>query len=181
MIDPVKLWDALQFDEREIHRLHPRRAIAAFSGGFDSTVALWWAMDHYDDLSLLILDYNQAHREELLHAERIASLSGVKTRRVKLDIPLDFWGINHNLTRGQAGLMTAIAALDVGTDGADIVHGILRTDTYPDCDRGYLDTLAGILPNTRDVGPIGIATPMRAVPDKQAVCVLGFLYGAPMN
>lgn len=181
MSDHGKLWRALQFDKSEIHSLNPNRAIVAFSGGFDSTVALWWAMDHYDDLSVIILDYNQTHREELAYAKMIASLAGVRTRIIKLDIPHDFWGINNNLTRGQAGLMTAIAALDIGTDGADIVHGILRTDTYPDCDRVYLDTLAGILPNTRDVGAIGIATPLRAVKDKQAVCILGFLYGAPIK
>lgn len=176
-----RLWEKLEFDPNEIHNMNNRRAIAAFSGGFDSTAALWWAMDHYNDLTLIILDYNQFHREELLCAHRIASLTGVRTRTIKLDIPSDFWGISHHLTRGQAGLMTAVAALDLSPEGADIIHGILRTDGFPDCDRNYLDTLAGILGNGMDTGAIGIATPLRAVKDKQAVCVLGFLYGAPIR
>ncbi|MCR5846048.1 MAG: 7-cyano-7-deazaguanine synthase [bacterium] len=180
-VDPDRLWDLLKFDESEIHGLNTKRAIVVFSGGFDSTVALWWAMDRYKDVSAIILDYNQAHGEELLSAKAIASLAGVKTRLVKLDLPQDFWAINNGITRGQAGLMTSIAALDVGFEGADIVHGILRTDTYPDCTREHLDYLAGIIKDSRDVGPLGIATPLRAVKDKQAVCLLGFLYGAPMK
>ncbi len=179
--DAEQLWKKLHFEDSEIHCQNPERAIVVFSGGFDSTIALWWSMFHYRAIRLIIVDYNQTHREEISHARKIASLAGVELDLIKLDIPFDFWGINNNLTRGQAGLMTCIAALDIGTDGADIVHGILRTDTYPDCDRNYLDTLASILPNTRDVGEIGIATPLRAVKDKQAACVLGFLYGAPMK
>lgn len=176
-----QLWKELQFDETEIHCRNHERAIVVFSGGFDSTVALWWAMFHYKSIRLVAVDYNQFHKEEIIHAKKIASLAGLDLDLIKLDIPMDFWGINNNLTRGQAGLMTGIVALDIDNNGADIVHGILRTDTYPDCDRDYLDTLAGILPNTKDTGEIGIATPLRAVKDKQAVCILGFLYGAPMK
>lgn len=179
--DIEQLWRKLRFDKSEIHCRNSKRAIVVFSGGFDSTIALWWAMFHYSTIRLIIVDYNQAHKEEIVAAKRIASLAGIDLDLIKLDIPSDFWGINNNLTRGQAGLMTSIAALDIGTGGADIVHGILRTDTYPDCDRDYLDTLAGILPNTKDVGEIGIATPLRAVKDKQGACLLGFLYGAPMK
>ena len=180
-LDVEQLWTKLQFDKSEIHCKNSVRAIVVFSGGFDSTIALWWAMFHYSEIRLIIVDYNQAHKEEISHARKIAALTGIDIDLIKLDIPLNFWGINNNLTRGQAGLMTSIAALDIGTKGADIVHGILRTDTYPDCDRKYLDTLAGILPNTKDVGDIGIATPLRAVKDKQTACLLGFLYGAPMK
>ena len=176
-----QLWEKLRFDNSEIHCRNRERAIVVFSGGFDSTVALWWAMLRYGSIRLIVVDYNQAHNEEISCAKRIASLAGLDLDLIKLDVPLDFWGINNNLTRGQAGLMTGIAALDIGNNGADIIHGILRTDTYPDCDRNYLDTLAGILPNTQDTGEIGIATPLRAVEDKQAVCVLGFLYGAPIK
>ena len=179
--DSEQLWRNLHFDNSEIHCKNSERAIVVFSGGFDSTIALWWAMFHYKKLRVIIVDYNQTHKEEISHARRIAALAGIDIDLIKLDIPLDFWGINNNLTRGQAGLMTSIAALDISTAGADIVHGILRTDTYPDCDREYLDTLAGILPNTRDVGEIGIATPLRAIKDKQTACLLGFLYGAPMK
>ena len=181
IINPELLWRKLKFDETEIHCQNFERAIVVFSGGFDSTVALWWTMLHYKYIRLLIVDYNQFHREEIFHAERIANLAGMKYSLIKLDLPPDFWGLNNNLTRGQAGLMTGIAALDIGMDGADIVHGILRTDTYPDCDRNYLDTLTEILSNSMDLGKIGIATPLRAVNNKQAVCILGFLYGAPLK
>lgn len=180
-ISKDELWRRLQFDASEIHDLNRNRAIVVFSGGMDSTIALWWAMDRYKELEVLSVEYNQPHREELECAKRIANLAGVKQRIIPIGIPNDFWGIQNYLTRGQAGLMTAIAALDISHEGADIVHGILRTDTYPDCERTYLDELARILPHTLDTGKIGIATPLRALEDKKAAAVYGFLIGAPID
>ncbi len=177
-----RLWEKLNYDASEIHARNRDRAILMYSGGMDSTVALWWAMDHYENLSVIVVDYNQQHSYELQCAERILGCVDIPYEIIKLNLPKTFWGIQNHLTRGQAGLMTAIAAIDIGHEGADIIHGILRTDeTYGDCKRTHLDNMAEILSHPQDVKPIGIATPLRTVKDKQAVAVMGYIYGAPLE
>ena len=173
------LFEKLEFCPEEIHARNGLRAIVLLSGGMDSTVALWWALLHYRNIDAISLDYNQVHRMEIEYASKLARLTGLKHRVIHLDIPEDFWGLQNFLTRGQAGLVTAVAALDISHDGADIVHGILRTDAFGDVKRDHLDSLADILSHPEDVHPIGLATPLRAVADKQAAAALGFFYGAP--
>jgi len=173
------LFEKLQFSPEEIHARNRLRAIVLLSGGMDSAVALWWALLHYRDVDAMTVDYNQPHRMETDFAARLAELADVSHRIIHLDLPDDFWGLQNRLTRGQAGLMTAIAALDISHDGADIVHGILRTDAFGDVKRDHLDRMADILGHPEDVHPVGIATPLRAVADKQAAAALGFFYGAP--
>ncbi len=171
----------LTFCDSEIHSKNQKNAIVMFSGGLDSTVALWWAIDHYEKVKAFTVNYNQPHKEELRCAKSIVSLTDVEHRLITIDIPNDFWGLQNHLTRGQAGLMTAIAALDVSNEATDIVHGILRTDdVYGDCNREYLDKLAEVLGHPNDESSLGIATPLRAVKNKQEVALWGFMYGAPI-
>ena len=173
------LFDRLDFDPGEIHARNGRRAIVMLSGGMDSAVAMWWALLHYDDVEAFTIDYNQPHCMEIDYASKLAALTGTRHRIIHLDLPEDFWGLQNFLTRGQAGLVTGIAAMDISHEGADIVHGILRTDAFGDVKRDHLDRLADILSHPEDIYPIGLATPLRAVADKQAAVALGFLYGAP--
>lgn len=174
-----ELFTKLQYCPEEIHARNGLRAIVLLSGGMDSTVALWWALLHYRNVDAITVDYNQPHRMEVEYASKLAELTGTSLRVIHLDLPEDFWGLQNYLTRGQAGLMTGIAALDIGHEGADIVHGILRTDAFGDVKRDHLDRLADILSHPEDIHPIGLATPLRAVADKQAAAALGFYYGAP--
>ena len=169
------------FDGSQIHARNHKNAIVMFSGGVDSTVSLWWALDNYENVKVLTVDYNQPHVIEVEHAKEIATMTNVIHQKIKLDIPQSFWGIENHLTRGQACLMTSLAALDISHDGADIVEGILRTDFYGDCDRDFLDSIAGVLYHDDDRKSIGIATPLRAVQDKADVIALGYQYGIPFN
>lgn len=169
------------FDESQIHARNHKNAIVMFSGGVDSAVALWWALDNYENVKVLIVDYNQPHVIEVEHANVIAEMVNVIHQKIKVGIPSSFWGIENHLTRGQACLMTSLAALDISHDGADIVEGILRTDLYGDCDRDFLDAIAGVLYHYADWNSIGIATPLRAVQDKTDVLALGYQYGVPIN
>ena len=173
------LFEKLQYCPEEIHARNGLRAIVLLSGGMDSTVAMWWALLHYRNVDAITVDYNQPHRMEVEYASKLAELTGTPLRVIHLDLPEDFWGLQNYLTRGQAGLMTGIAALDISHEGADIVHGILRTDAFGDVKRDHLDRLADILSHPEDIHPIGLATPLRAVADKQAAVALGFYYGAP--
>lgn len=169
------------FDESQIHARNHKNAIVMFSGGADSTVTLWWALDNYENVKVLTIDYNQPHVIEVDHANIIAKMANVKHQQIKVDIPHSFWGIENHLTRGQACLMTSLAALDISHDGADIVEGILRMDLYGDCNRDFLDAIAGVLYHDADWNSIGIATPLRAVQDKTDVFALGYQYGVPIN
>lgn len=47
-------------------------AVVLFSGGIDSTTALYWARDKFDPLRALIVDYGQQHRIEVEMAKKIA-------------------------------------------------------------------------------------------------------------
>lgn len=168
-------------DRDEIHNKNKKNAIVMYSGGLDSTVALYWALDNYKSVEVLIVDYNQQHSIEIDYAISFAKMLCVDYKVIKISIPKEFWGIENRLTRGQACLMTSIAALDISQEGADIVHGILRTDNYGDCDRLFLDSFANVLFHPDDIGEIGIATPLRALNRKEDVIAMAYIYGIPIN
>lgn len=169
------------FNAENIHAKNHKNAIVMFSGGMDSTVSLWWALDNYENVEVLIVDYNQPHVIEIDKAFNIARMVDVKHQKLKVDFPTSFWGIENHLTRGQACLMTSLAALNISHDGADIVMGILSTDNYGDCDRDFLDHIASVLFHPNDWADIGIATPLRALKSKSDVIALGYQYGAPLS
>ncbi len=54
-----------------------KKCVVLFSGGIDSTTALYWARSRYDGVSALSFDYGQRHRVELRLARRL-------TRRLRL-------------------------------------------------------------------------------------------------
>lgn len=54
-----------------------RKAVVLFSGGIDSTTALYWAMNSFREVTALSFDYGQRHRIELRFARRL-------TRRLHL-------------------------------------------------------------------------------------------------
>ena len=170
-----------QYAPENIHAKNHKEAIVMYSGGMDSTVSLWWALNRYEHVRILTVNYYQPHIMEIKHANRIVSMLGMKSRSIHVDFPLDFWGLKNHLTRGQACLMTSLAAIDIGHEGADIVMGILNTDDYGDCKRDFLDSLADVLFHDLDSGSIGIATPLRAVPAKADVVAMGLKCGAPIG
>jgi 7-cyano-7-deazaguanine synthase len=61
-------------------------AVLLFSGGIDSTTALYWGRRHFNRLEALIFNYGQKHIIENRMAEKIASGNGVSYRVI--DIPL---------------------------------------------------------------------------------------------
>jgi len=173
---------SLVFDETQIHLRNGHRAIVMFSGGMDSTVALWWAMNHYDEVKAITVDYNQQHKQEISCAKKICDLIGIDHDVITIGFPSDYWGIENFLTRGQAVLMVSIAALDIGRDGSDIVLGTLRSDPYKDSDRDFLDVLANVMKDQKhDKGEIGIVTPLHSLKDKTAVAMWGYQLGAPIS
>ena len=61
-------------------------AVVLFSGGIDSTTALYWARKRFDPLRALIIDYGQRHRIEVDMAKRIAA--GLAVEHEVLALPL---------------------------------------------------------------------------------------------
>jgi 7-cyano-7-deazaguanine synthase len=61
-------------------------AIVLFSGGIDSTTALYWARKRFAPLRALVFDYGQRHRVEVRMAKAIAA--GLKVECVVVKLPL---------------------------------------------------------------------------------------------
>lgn len=60
--------------------------VVLFSGGLDSTTALSWALDRYDQAQALTFDYGQRHRIEIATARRTARRLGITHAVLKVDL-----------------------------------------------------------------------------------------------
>jgi 7-cyano-7-deazaguanine synthase len=60
--------------------------VVLFSGGLDSTTALYWARRRYDEVRALTFDYGQRHRIEIRMAGKIARGLGVPRAVIKTDL-----------------------------------------------------------------------------------------------
>lgn len=171
----------LKIDNHEFH-VRSETAIVMLSGGFDSTVVLWWAMHRYKKVKAITVNYNQPWQQELHSANSIIALTDVEHSIVHVDIPERFWALQKHRTRWQPVLLCSVAALDISDEGADILLGALRTDRFPESKPDFLQLLSDTILKYADGGAeIGITAPLRAVENKTAVAVLGFQLGAPMH
>jgi 7-cyano-7-deazaguanine synthase len=57
-----------------------------FSGGIDSTTALYWALERYDKVFPLTFDYGQRHRVEVRLAGRLVRKLGLTRNLLKVDL-----------------------------------------------------------------------------------------------
>jgi 7-cyano-7-deazaguanine synthase len=64
-----------------------RRAVVLVSGGLDSAVTLYAAIERGYACTCLIFDYGQRHRKEIASAKRIARKAGARFFVVKVDLP----------------------------------------------------------------------------------------------
>ena len=63
-----------------------RTCVVLFSGGIDSTTALYWALRHYDVVRPLTFDYGQRHRVETRLARRLARRLSLPFSLLKVDL-----------------------------------------------------------------------------------------------
>ena len=63
-----------------------RKALVLFSGGIDSTTALYWAQGRYAEISALSFDYGQRHGVELVLARQLARRLRLPHRVLKFDL-----------------------------------------------------------------------------------------------
>jgi 7-cyano-7-deazaguanine synthase len=60
--------------------------VVLFSGGIDSTTALYWALDRYDRVFPLTFDYGQRHRVEIRLAGRLARKLRLPRTVLRIDL-----------------------------------------------------------------------------------------------
>ena len=137
------------------------KAIVVFSGGQDSTTCLFWALEQFTDVSVLIFDYGQRHKNEIKVAKSIAAEAGVRAKVIDLQVLSQ---LNANaltnptiaIEEGQEGELpntfvpgrnhlflsfAAVVAKDLGAK--HIITGVCETDFsgYPDCRDVFVKSL----------------------------------------
>ncbi|MGQ9800184.1 MAG: 7-cyano-7-deazaguanine synthase QueC [Candidatus Saccharicenans sp.] len=60
--------------------------LVLFSGGIDSTTALYWALGRYKKVQPVIFDYGQRHRVEIKMASKTCARLGLVPKIIKIDL-----------------------------------------------------------------------------------------------
>ncbi len=63
-----------------------KKSIVLFSGGLDSTTAIYWALDRYEKVFALTFDYGQRNRIELDMAGKVAQKLSVPQKILRVDL-----------------------------------------------------------------------------------------------
>ncbi len=63
-----------------------RKSIVLFSGGLDSTTAIYWALERYEKVFALTFDYGQRNRIELDMAVKVAQKLSVPQKILRVDL-----------------------------------------------------------------------------------------------
>lgn len=61
-------------------------ALVLFSGGIDSTSALYWARSQFEHVTALTVDYGQRHRIEVKMAAKILDVLGIPGKNLRMDL-----------------------------------------------------------------------------------------------
>ncbi|MFZ2054976.1 MAG: 7-cyano-7-deazaguanine synthase QueC [Candidatus Aminicenantales bacterium] len=167
--------------------IKPTAALVLYSGGIDSTTALYWALNSYKQVRALSFDYGQRHKVELSLARRLAARLRVPHAVLKVDlrpvggsaltdasIPLPEFrrpedigpGIPGTYVPFRNGIFLALAAAWSEARGlADIVCGFNTIDSphYPDTRGSFVRAMEKAIDlgtGARSKGrPIKIITP----------------------
>lgn len=128
----------------------PEGAIVLLSGGQDSTTALYWALQEFEKVKTISINYGQRHKVELYSAINIADMAGVDIEIINIEenilkggfllqsgeIPSDYEGIAPTFVPARNLLFLTIAANRAYIEGyKNIVIGVSQVDYsgYPDC------------------------------------------------
>ena len=63
-----------------------KTCIVLFSGGIDSTTALYWARKRFKNVAALTFDYGQRHRIEIACSQKISARLGLTQKIIKFDL-----------------------------------------------------------------------------------------------
>jgi len=147
------------------------KAVVLFSGGQDSTVCLYWAMENFDEVYPLVINYGQKHVVEISSAIKIIQMAGLEDNAEFLRLPMNILkgGTLLNQESQASGsiadtwvpyrnmLFLTIAlnrALVLGGESA-VVTGVNAIDYsgYPDCREGFINSIfeAGIEASEKEI------------------------------
>lgn len=65
------------------------KAVVLFSGGQDSTVCLYWAIENFDEVYPLVINYGQKHMVEITSAIKIIQMAGLENNAEFLRLPMN--------------------------------------------------------------------------------------------
>jgi len=63
-----------------------KKGIVLYSGGIDSTTALYWALNQYEKISALTFDYGQRHRIEVIMAGNLVQKLNIPHKILRIDL-----------------------------------------------------------------------------------------------
>lgn len=180
-------------------------AVILFSGGIDSTTALYWALKEFGGTIALIIDYSQKHRIETRMARKIAAMNGIDSHLLHLPLKgllhsallddeqpiptslahsLDERGVPFTYVPFRNGIFLALAAAFGESRGIfDLVTGFNRIDTpdYPDTTEAFarkMETAINEGTSARMTGKrFRVHTPLARLNKKEIIC-LGLDLGA---
>lgn len=138
------------------------KALVVFSGGLDSTVALYWAKKQYNEVETISFNYGSKHNEqEYKYALKTCKKFNIKNTRINLDfinqyfksdllksggeIPEGYYtaeNMKSTVVPFRNGIMLAIAAGYAESQNCDVlVLGNHSGDhaIYPDCTPEFID------------------------------------------
>ena len=149
------------------HRtLHNNSALVLFSGGQDSTVCLYWALQHFSHVETVCFRYGQRHEIEVTVAQNIAAKAHVPFRVIDAgmigelnenaltnhSISIDKEQKNENppntFVPGRNLLFISMAAIVAREKKIfDLVTGVSQADFsgYPDCREVFIRSLNATL------------------------------------
>lgn len=158
-----------------------KKALVVFSGGLDSTVAVYWALKNFKEVETLSFYYGSKHNEqEYKHALKTCDKLGLKNTRINLDfindcfksdllqnggeIPEGYYtaeNMKSTVVPFRNGIMLSIAAGFAESVDCDVlVLGNHSGDhaIYPDCRESFIEGISkaiyeGTAKNIRVVSP----------------------------
>jgi len=142
-----------------------KESILLFSGGIDSTTALYWAIKRYDKVNALSINYGQRHRVELKSAQKVTKKLNVAHKIFQVDLTqiggsaltdpaIQLPEFNHagKLNNGppstyvpfRNGIFLSIAAAWAETKSInDIICGfnVIDSPNYPDTSEAFVKAM----------------------------------------
>ncbi|MCX5679285.1 MAG: 7-cyano-7-deazaguanine synthase QueC [Candidatus Omnitrophica bacterium] len=183
-----------------------KKAVVLLSGGLDSAVTLFYAINKGYECFALTFDYGQRHLKEIAGAKRIAALAKAHFEAVSLKFP---WkgssltdkqmilpvkrtireirsGIPSTYVPARNSIFLSIAASYAEAIGASKVFiGAHSEDSsgYPDCRKGYLEKFAEAMRLGTKAGTEGrlLVEFPRIDKTKSGIIKLGGLLGVPFE
>lgn len=146
-----------------------KKILVLHSGGLDSTVCLFTALNSGSEVVSLGIDYGQRHRVELEYANNQCALHNIERKLVKLewDKPIREMPVDRSIEEIKANVSSAflpgrnltffsIACAEAAGVGADEVWtGINAVDFsgYPDCTPDFFNSFRSTLSLAMPDGP----------------------------